>query len=116
MKLPSRIRICRNVFYRLVYQDEIDGNPDVLGLCDPNMRTIFIKTNLSDRLVLQTLIHELIHAIEFEYQQPIPHRITYTLDEGLAAILRLNKMVGFKKSRRHLAAQAKRPRAKKARR
>jgi hypothetical protein len=39
---------------------------------------------------MKTLIHEVIHAIEFEWNQPIPHKITYTLEEGIWKILKLN--------------------------
>ena len=35
------------------------------GLCDPDLKTIFININQSDDQLLATLWHELFHAMQF---------------------------------------------------
>lgn len=90
LKIPARVRIKARVFYSIVWQETIEGKPDCLGLCDPQARTITIKLGQSDTETIKTFIHELIHAIECEWDQPIPHKITYTLEEGIFGVLKLN--------------------------
>ena len=90
LKIPPKVRVKARVFYNVVWQEIIDDKPDCLGLCDPNARTITIKLGQSDTETVKTFIHELIHAIEAEYETPIPHKITYTLEEGVFKVLKLN--------------------------
>lgn len=93
MRIPPKIKIKGRVFYQVVWADEIKGNPDTLGLADGNEKTIYLKLGMSETETLKTLIHEVIHAIEFEWEEPIPHRITYTLEEGIFKLLKLNKWI-----------------------
>lgn len=93
MKIPSKIKIRGRVFYQVVWSEVIKDNPDIMGLAEPNEKTIYLKLGMSDTETMKTLIHEVIHAIEFEWDQPIPHKITYTLEEGIWKILKLNKWI-----------------------
>lgn len=93
MKIPSKIKIRGRVFYQVVWAETIKDNPDTMGLAEPNEKTIYLKLGMSDTETMKTLIHEVIHAIEFEWDQPIPHKITYTLEEGIWKILKLNKWI-----------------------
>ena len=43
--------------------------------------------------IVKTFIHELLHAIEAEWEEPIPHRIVYMLEEGIFKVLKLNKWI-----------------------
>jgi hypothetical protein len=94
MKIPSRVRIKSKVFYNIVWQETIADDAECLGLCDPGTRTIFLKLNQAESEVIKTFIHEMIHALEAEYQTPIPHRIVYTLEEGIFRVLKLNGFIG----------------------
>ena len=87
--LPKRVRIKRNISYKVI-ETKFD-NPEDLGKCDPVLRVIEIKKGLSQKLQRQTLIHEILHAIEFENGIKIPHRAIYQLDLALEEILRLNR-------------------------
>lgn len=93
MKIPAKIKIRGRVFYQVVWSEVIKDNPDTMGLAEPNERTIYLKLGMSESETMKTLLHELIHAIEFEWDQPIPHKITYTLEEGIWKILKLNKWI-----------------------
>ena len=48
---------------------------------------------MSDTEIVKTFIHELLHAIEAEWEEPIPHRIVYMLEEGIFKVLKLNKWI-----------------------
>lgn len=93
MKIPSEVRIKRGVYYSIKWQEVIEGDADCLGLCDPAEQVITMKLGMSDTEVAKTFIHELLHAIEAEWEQPIPHKIIYTLEEGIFKILKLNRWV-----------------------
>ena len=63
------------------YSDNLvmsNGNR-VLGLCDNNIKTIFIANNQSDYKTEHILCHEVTHAICMEYNITIP----YGLEEEL---------------------------------
>lgn len=57
-----------------------------LGLCDPSDKIIYLKTGLPYQLKLDTVLHEIIHAIEFEYDFEIEHRHVYILAEAMAKV------------------------------
>lgn len=93
MKIPSRVRIKRGVRYEIVRQTEIDGKPDTLGLCDPNTRHLYIKSDLSKTEEIKTYIHEMLHALEAEWDIKIPHESVYRLEEAIYKFLTLNKLI-----------------------
>lgn len=94
VKIPSRIRIKKGVVYEVVYQDVIRGDPDCLGLADGDGKTITIKTGLDDDELLETLVHELLHVITFEYLSiKIPHSLIYKLERPILNLLRMNRWV-----------------------
>lgn len=92
-KIPSSIRIKRNIKYDIVYQDLIKDDPTCLGLCDPNTRMIHLKTNQSDKDFIKTTIHELFHCFEFDYKIKIPHKEIGKLENAVYQFLVLNKLI-----------------------
>lgn len=61
------------------------------GLCDPSEKLITLRHTLPKGQLLATLIHEIIHAIEYEYDFELPnHDDLETLDEGLADVILQN--------------------------
>ncbi len=93
MKIPSRIRITGRVSYEVLYSDVIKNDPHCMGMCDPNTRQIIIKNGMSEAKQIKTLVHELLHSIEFESKTPIPHKVTYALEAGIYKVLKLNKII-----------------------
>jgi hypothetical protein len=91
MKIPPKIRIKRGIYYKVVWQEVILDDHSCMGLADPKDRIIYLKLGMSNTDTIKTLIHELIHCCEFEWDQPIPHKITETLEEGIFKILKLNR-------------------------
>lgn len=61
-----------------------------LGLCDPSTRTIIINPKQSKDEMLCTFIHELIHAIDMEYDIKIPHKLIYKMELWMFDLLTAN--------------------------
>lgn len=58
-----------------------------LGLCDPSEQTIYIRLGQTQEERLKTFLHELLHAIEYEYKIVMPHRLIHRLEDPLARFL-----------------------------
>lgn len=56
----------------IIFVDGLDS-PEDLGLCCPNSHTIQIKRGLSAALTYEVLVHEIQHAMEFDYGINIYH-------------------------------------------
>lgn len=94
LKIPHKVRIKPRISYEVVYSDVIKDDPECLGLCDPNLRQIFIKNDLCDTEKQRTFIHEVLHAIEAEYlKKSVPHTAIYAFEEGIFNLLRLNGII-----------------------
>lgn len=98
--IPSRVRIKRNAIYNIVYQNEIEGNRHLDGLCvrieiegEKPIRQIILKKGMSRHQTELAFIHELLHAIEFEYELEIPHGLIYLLETPIHKILKLNDWI-----------------------
>ena len=61
-----------------------------VGLCDPETKTIYIKYKQPPRETFLTFIHELLHAIEDEYEVEIGHPIIEPLEYAVANLLENN--------------------------
>lgn len=57
------------------------------GYCDNDLRTIEIMRGQGREESFKTLIHEILHAMEFEYEFDIPHRLVARLEEPLFRFL-----------------------------
>jgi hypothetical protein len=89
MKLPSKVRIKARVSYEILWIDQFD-DPDCMGLCRFDTKQITLKKDMSLQETLETFIHELFHAIEFEYGIKIPHKSIYSMEGAVLKILKLN--------------------------
>lgn len=64
-----------------------EKDQDTRGLCKPDTQEILIQQGLSTRERLDTLIHEVLHALEFEYEIDIDHKLIYKLEGKIAQFL-----------------------------
>lgn len=80
--VPKKILVGNNV-YDVRFQRIVDANPFQYGLCDGDDKEIVIRTNLSSEERGMTLIHEILHAFEFEYSLTIPHKLIYKLERPI---------------------------------
>lgn len=49
--------------YNVLEQNIIESNPELMGMIDTHLQKIYLKSNLSEDVKNQTLLHEIIHAI-----------------------------------------------------
>lgn len=57
-----------------------------LGLCDPADHIIYILQGQSPKERFKTFVHELLHALEYEYSFEMPHKSIYDLEEPLTRL------------------------------
>ena len=95
MKYPTRLKI-GDKHYRIKFVKSIRGcrlpvgKGATVGLCDPNRYEILIKSGMSQDETVKTLIHELGHAFEAEYDINISHKAVYQLEEAMFDFLVAN--------------------------
>lgn len=102
MNYPERLKI-GDRYYRIRFVKSIRGcKKSVLskgtnvGLCDEARAEILIRAELTTDEKLATLIHELIHAMEFEYQIKIPHEAVYQYEKAVFDFLCANSEILYK--------------------
>ena len=67
-KLPTSVRVNKKT-YSIKYREEIEDGR-IAGLCDPGAKAIDVV--LEERAESEsTVIHEILHAIAFEYKFPL---------------------------------------------
>lgn len=86
MKIPSQLLV-RDQIYTVKFVDRIRGVKRGRGKCSFESQTIWIKRNMTEPEQLVTFCHELLHAIEFEYEIDIPHGLIYALESPLAQVI-----------------------------
>lgn len=92
MRLRPKVRITSKVSYDVLSSTCIE--PD-LGRCDPNTRQIIINPNQSDKEAELTFLHEIIHAVSFEYEIELTESQVVLLEKGLSKLFKLNKNLQF---------------------
>lgn len=84
-KYPKEI-IIKDESYRVCFVDVIDGK-DTLGQTDSGTQVIHLKKGQTLEETLKTLIHECLHALEFEYDIKISHKAVYQLENAIFDLL-----------------------------
>lgn len=90
MRIPRCFLIGDNVWtVKFVRKFNWDGvkDSDLMGLCDPEKQEILIKSGLKPIERLETLVHELFHAIECEYDIKIEHKLIYKIESLVTKLL-----------------------------
>jgi hypothetical protein len=87
MTIPSSIVILGRV-YNIDQKDFIDG--DLLGQCDSDALKITIKKNQPEILEADTLLHEILHAIDDAMQTKMKERQVHCTATGLLALFKDN--------------------------
>lgn len=81
--------LIRDQHYDVVFKKQKNMGKDTRGECSPE-GIISIAQGISREQVYETLVHELLHAIEFEYGIDIPHKLIYELEVPLTEFLLQN--------------------------
>jgi hypothetical protein len=69
--------------YKLSYSSD----PDDCGSCDNNKQSITLKKEMPTDLELDTIIHEVTHAIDYQMNLEMSERQVHGVGAGLAAVL-----------------------------
>ena len=85
---PTKLQV-NKYEYTIVFVDQIEGKT-TLGLCDFERKVIFIKNKQKPKDNLKTFIHELLHAIEFEFDLGMEHNLIYKLEDPIFTFLYQN--------------------------
>lgn len=93
-KIPSKVRITSKVSYEVVFIDAFKDECQV-GECRYNEKQIVIKNGLSDTETWSTYLHEVTHALSFEYGHkfPLTENQVIWIEKGIKNFLRLNNLV-----------------------
>ena len=83
MKLPKTIRILGHTYT----VKEMECGRALDGKYDPDNRVILIHRGLSDKEMLDTLWHEILHAIEGTLGFDISHHVLQNISAGQFAVL-----------------------------
>jgi Zn-dependent peptidase ImmA (M78 family) len=92
MKIPRQITV-RGAHWQVVITRTLkygENGEELLGLCDPSLRCIYVNKKQSPRQQFITFLHEAMHAIEFEYERKFGHKIIEKIEEPLGEFLRDN--------------------------
>lgn len=90
MNLPDSVRVLGKT-YLVVPVEEGPLNPAVnLGQCLNADQVLYISTAQGDEQMLDTLLHELLHALEYAFALDLEERTVHSLATGLFALFRDN--------------------------
>jgi len=84
--IPDTISI-NGSLWEIFFVRGILGADDIAGQCDGDEQQILIDSGLSKSEKAKTLIHEILHAFEYEYNIKIPHKLIYQLEEPIYRLL-----------------------------
>jgi Zn-dependent peptidase ImmA (M78 family) len=95
MKLPIRSKYPKEVTigeatYKIRFVSTIQKDNNTLGLCDTSDYVIYIKRGLTPSETIYTFIHEVLHAIEAEYDVDLAHKHIYALERGIGDFFMTN--------------------------
>lgn len=88
IRIPKRSAYPTKIYYQSeCYKVKFKRNLDCFGKTDGNRKEIVIKANLSARETMATLVHELLHVIEFETPIKLKHKNIYKLERAIVDML-----------------------------
>ena len=95
MKIPKQIKIGGHI-YKIIYKDGFkDTLNDKPGICKLLGNKIFVNKNNDCSLSQQeeSLIHEIIEAINYNYQLDLSHQNISILGSTIYQVLKDNKLL-----------------------
>ena len=90
--IPSHVRTTSKRDYEVTYIDQFK-DVDQLGECRQDPPQIVIKSGQTSKEELSTGIHEILHALSFDYDINLTETQVLKLEKALLNLLRLNKLI-----------------------
>lgn len=77
--------------YTIKFVKRIPGEKkDVVGLCDDTKRIIHVRSGLTKSQMFRTYLHEVLHAMDAEWEIKLTHRQVYLLEKALGDLFLSN--------------------------
>lgn len=108
-RLPNRVKVGDSV-YSISYVDKIDKDDTLFGICHLWKKKIKICKRQPLDQIHSTLLHEILHAVAFEFGFKLKERKVRQLEGGLVKMFRKN---GWNIGKDQTEAQAGKKRRKK---
>lgn len=89
VRVPFRIRFDRRKAYGVGFVSGFT-DPVQVGSCDPNKHEIKILKDMSNRQTADTLLHESIHLLNFEFNLGLTESQVEGIEQGMSKIFNLN--------------------------
>lgn len=89
-RIPAQVKIKNKVTYEIAWVDSFK-DPKTLGECRFEARQIVLKKHQSERETFKTFVHELLHAVDYERNVRIPHKLVYGLEDAIYYLIFHNK-------------------------
>lgn len=84
---PKHLHIGENI-WEVRFCRRIPDEPEsTLGICDPSEYAIYIRLNQTAKERFKTLVHEICHAMCYEYNIKENHDVIHKLEEPIARLL-----------------------------
>lgn len=84
MDIPKQL-IILDTTWKIVFKKRI-GRGGILGLCDPTRHEIVLLKGLNQNDLLSTLIHEVLHCLEYSLQKSMGHALINKIEAPLASV------------------------------
>jgi len=93
-RIPSKVQVDKDIHYEVLWSDEISGDHHLMGQTrfDKGYKQIVIRKDLSDQDIIVTYLHELLHAISFEYGIKLTENQILALEKSFYYILKSNNV------------------------
>lgn len=85
---PKTLKI-NNAIYSIKFRKRMPTS-GVSGLCDGTNKVIYIAANNIQSEIFKTFIHEVLHAMEFEYRIKIEHEAIHQFEDAISDFLLMN--------------------------
>lgn len=76
--------------YNIIMVSDYNLLTDKLGLIDYATNTIYLKDNPNEEIMKETLLHEVIHGVEFALGLNLTEQQVTALSSGLYAVVKEN--------------------------
>jgi len=95
MKIPKKLKIGAHIFKVKYFNREAKDLNDNLGSCNCVKCEIVINSdpNISVSQQEETLLHEILEALNYNYQLKLSHESLSIIAEGLYQVLKDNKLL-----------------------
>lgn len=87
-RIPNKVRITRDTSYEILWVDDFHDEDDKYGETRLDDKQIVLNKNQSNKELVHTYYHELLHALSHEYDVGLTETQVRKLERSLAYILK----------------------------